>query len=79
MVPTLENGLLYFGLYTNSVYALNPERGELVWETTPGDSILFSPTVDGSRVFIGSYDESLYALESETGEIQWNFETDSAV
>jgi outer membrane protein assembly factor BamB len=68
---TVADGRLYLGTHDGRVVAVDPARGEKVWEFASGDSVLAAPAVDGGRLFFGSFDGNVYALDAVTGKLAW--------
>jgi outer membrane protein assembly factor BamB len=71
----VASGRLFLGTHDGRVLALDPARGETLWEFASGDSVLAAPAVDGGRVFFGSFDGHVYALEAASGKLLWKRDT----
>lgn len=82
---TVADGVLYAtvspaGLNASpSLYALDTEFGEVLWEKDVGSSTpppvgSSMPTVADGTVYVGSREGSLYALDAKSGEIDWEYE-----
>jgi outer membrane protein assembly factor BamB len=69
--PLLANGLVYFGSWDRSVYALDAKTGKKRWAFQTGDEIKGAPAYSSGTVFIGSYDGHVYALRARTGRLKW--------
>jgi outer membrane protein assembly factor BamB len=76
---TAAGGRLYVGTHDGRVLAIDPAKGERLWEFATGDSVLAAPAVDAGRVYAGSYDKSVYALDAATGTLLWKTATEGAV
>lgn len=76
--PAIADGRVFIGAYDGWIYALEAERGELLWERELGGSIGASPTVHGGVVLMAveypSPNGRIYALDAETGCVA--FESD---
>jgi outer membrane protein assembly factor BamB len=72
---TVAGGRLYLGTHDGRALALDPARGDRVWEFASADSILAAPAVVGSRVFFGSFDGHVHALDASTGKLLWKRDT----
>jgi outer membrane protein assembly factor BamB len=60
--------------YERSLYAIDSETGDLVWEFVMSDGGGRStPTVVDGTVYVGSDNNSLYAVDAETGDEVWRF------
>ncbi|MBI2972080.1 MAG: PQQ-binding-like beta-propeller repeat protein [Candidatus Aenigmarchaeota archaeon] len=78
-IPTVTNGMLYFGSWDNHVYALTLDGKEQWRYRTDGPIIFSSPTVYKGILYVGSFDQHLYALDTQTGTLKWRFRTGGAV
>ena len=76
---TVGGGRLYVGTHDGHVVALDPAKGERLWDFATGDSVLATPALDSGRVYAGSYDKSVYALDAATGALLWKRATEGAV
>lgn len=60
-----------------TAYAINPENGEIVWQTEIGDpeaGAFWTPfALANGALYAGNGDGSVYALDSKTGEVVWQF------
>lgn len=72
---TCHDGLLLFGSYDHTLYALNSTQGEIAWTYFTGGGIVGQPCVHDNMVYIGSEDHRLYALSLRNGKLLWTFET----
>src|SRR5262249_13365990 len=70
---TLANGIIYFGSYDNTLYALNASTGVKLWSYYTGGQIESSSAVAAGVVYVGSSDENLYALNATTGAKLWSY------
>ena len=61
------------------VYALEAERGSLLWRHKTDGYVLSSPAVVSGVVYVGSYDNYIYALDAETGALLWSTQTGNRV
>lgn len=62
-----------------SVFALDRESGELLWQITPGDKWGLSPPVlDGEKLYVG-FKRGLLALDVNNGRALWTFDTERPV
>jgi outer membrane protein assembly factor BamB len=75
----VAGGRLYVGTHDGRLVALDPARGERLWEFAAGDAVLSAPTVANGRVYFGSYDGFVYALDAEDGKLVWKRDTQGAV
>jgi eukaryotic-like serine/threonine-protein kinase len=76
---TVANGIVYIGGWYNvpgftqkgSLYAVNANTGQLVWEKLTSTGIGSSPCVYEGKVYISCDDNNLYALDAATGATLW--------
>jgi outer membrane protein assembly factor BamB len=76
---TVSRGRLFLGTHDGRLLALDPARGDTVWEFAAGDSVLAAPAIDSGRVYFGSYDHHVYALDAASGRLLWKRDTQGAV
>ena len=76
---TAAGGRLYVGTHDGHVLAIDPAKGERLWDFATGDSVLAAPAVDSGRVYVGSFDKSVYALDAASGTLLWKRPTEGAV
>ncbi len=75
--PTLADGKVIFGSWSNGFYALDEKSGALIWEWNNGhQNRMFSagacyPVVANGRVFIVAPDRFMTALDLKTGKEIW--------
>jgi outer membrane protein assembly factor BamB len=79
--PYLSGGRL-FVKSSNTLFALQPDSGELLWSFGPygtdGESIYSSPSVHENRVYIGDRQGYLHCLDAESGRTMWRRLTNRA-
>jgi eukaryotic-like serine/threonine-protein kinase len=69
--PVIVDNILYVGARSGSIYALNAQTGELIWDYSSDDWIDATPTVAGSIVYVPSRDGYIYALNKDNGNLVW--------
>lgn len=67
--------ILYVGGEDGHVFAVDAEKGELLWKFKTEAPVVGAPAAQGGLVFFGSTDKRLYALNARTGEKAWTLET----
>src|SRR5690606_6542308 len=83
-LPSLADGKVIFGSWSNGFYALDQESGALVWEWDNGHSNrMFSaaacyPVIADNKVFIVAPDRYMTAIDLKTGKTLWREKKDSA-
>mgnify|MGYP006430252471 CR=1 FL=1 len=82
--PALAGGMIYFGSYDGSCYALDATDGNELWRTSlESRGVVGSPTVVNKTVYLlgrGTPESgSLYALNKETGAKRWQTELGTTI
>lgn len=70
--------LLYFGAGDGSIYAVDPEGGDVVWTLATGGRIRSTPAIADGILVVGSADGVVYAADAATGESLWTHATRGA-
>ncbi len=60
--PVVDNETVYFGTETGSVYAVDADSGEPLWQWRTGNYVRAAPVVVDGVVFIASGDGRVYAV-----------------
>lgn len=68
---TLTQGVVYVGLASGAVYAVDASTGRDLWRFDADRDVWAAPLVTDDTVFVASLDHNLYALDAETGEVRW--------
>jgi len=77
--PAGTNDRLFVVSSAGSVFALERDSGEMLWQITPGDKWgLSPPVVDGEKLYVG-FKRGLLALDANNGRILWTFESERPV
>lgn len=77
---TLVDGMAYFGMANNQVYAVDAKDGTVKWMFDQSDHPVWAaPVVDGDRLIISSFDHSVYALNRSDGSLLWQQDLGAAV
>lgn len=69
--PVVSNGIVYFGDWLGTVWAVDATSGAPVWTTKVGGQFIGSPAISGDTIFVGS-GKTLYALDLKTGVQRWS-------
>jgi len=68
----LVDGVAYFGLANNKVYAVDAATGREKWVFNQAEHPIWAtPLVDQDTVYIASLDHAVYALDRADGELKW--------
>jgi outer membrane protein assembly factor BamB len=73
--PVADQGLIYFGSYDHSVYAVDAETGKQKWRFATHGPVASTPAIANGVVYFGSYDGNFYAVDAATGKLKWRFAT----
>jgi outer membrane protein assembly factor BamB len=72
-VPTVSNGVLYFGADDRKFYAIDAKDGTLKWmNDTALDGFTASAAVVDNRVYTIPKDGTFYTFDASSGEIIWS-------
>jgi outer membrane protein assembly factor BamB len=87
-LPKLAGASVYlaggklFAKTAQSLYAMQPESGEILWSFCPygdsGEQIYSSPTLYANRVYIGDRCGFLHCLDASSGKTLWRKRTNRA-
>lgn len=70
----VADGMLFVAsIDTHTVYALDSNSGEILWEYTTAGRIDSPPTIYEGRVLFGSADGWIYCLRASDGVLAWRF------
>ena len=82
--PTVLEGILYFGDWGGTFYAVDGASGQVIWKTyvgvsptpddptcQPGTGVTGQSVVTGDRVFVPGGDSAVYALDRASGAVVW--------
>jgi outer membrane protein assembly factor BamB len=76
---TLTNGVVYFGLASGYVLAVDVAKGTDLWHYKAQRDVWAEPVVDANNVYISSLDHNLYALDRASGLARWQKDLGAAV
>jgi len=77
---TLADGMAYFGMANNHVYAVDASDGTVKWVFEGSKNPVWAaPLVDGDRLIVSSFDKSVYALDRATGAVLWQQDLGAAI
>jgi polyvinyl alcohol dehydrogenase (cytochrome) len=72
--PIVARGVVYFGDWTGTVWALKLSSGAVLWSTKVGTSVIGSPALAGTGLYVGA-GSTLYRLNASNGEVIWKATT----
>lgn len=70
-----ENGILYAGGSSETLYAINTVTGEEVWRFEGRAPINNAPVITADRVYFLAMDQTLFALNRADGAYIWEYQT----
>lgn len=73
--PMERAGQVYLGSGNGTVYALDADTGDTLWQFDAGASIRTEPAVAGDFVIVGDFGGILYCLDRHSGETVWQYDT----
>ena len=73
-ISNVKNNKVYVGS-EETCYALDTNKGKLLWEYKTDGPITSPPSVSDGKVYVGSWDGRLYAIDAETGKTKWTYQT----
>lgn len=76
--PLVHEGIVYFGDWGGSFYAVEIATGSLKWRHDSLGSVNGPPTIARGVAYWGSKSGVMRALDLETGELLWAYETEGA-
>lgn len=78
--PALFNDIVYIGMDSGFLYAIDAISGEIRWQFQAG-AFRSSPSISAAdnTLYVGSKDGYLYALDALNGAKRWSFRTDGPV
>ena len=73
--PAVKDGVVFFHVRDDHIYALNTQDGELVWKHDGTAPILVAPTLtgDAGTLLVTNVDDLAVALDADTGELVWQY------
>jgi glucose dehydrogenase len=75
--PVTDGKRIFWGRRDGLVTALEPEKGESVWQTEVGGRVSAHPVLVGGTLYVGTADRRLYRLNAETGAILSSLELEA--
>jgi polyvinyl alcohol dehydrogenase (cytochrome) len=72
--PVVGHGVVYFGDWTGTVWALRLSTGAALWSTKVGADVIGSPALAGGALYVGA-GSTLYRLDAADGRVVWRVTT----
>lgn len=78
--PATDGKYIYLASMDHNLYALNPERGTMVWKLDLGAALICSPVIslDGA-VIVSTLGNEVVAVNRDNGKVLWRKPTDGGV
>ncbi|MBE2183730.1 MAG: PQQ-binding-like beta-propeller repeat protein [Anaerolineae bacterium] len=74
--PLLVEDTLYLSSLDHSLYAMNPESGEVLWEAALGGAMTSSPVYADGYLYVGTFGRKLLKLDPQNnGQIVASYDT----
>jgi len=73
--PILNEGTLFFGMGDGFLYAIDANKGKLIWKIKTDGPIHNTPVIDNGIIYFGSFDGNVYAVDIAKRSITWKFKT----
>lgn len=68
---TFGNAMLYAADGVGSVWAINPENGEEIWQRNLGQPVRGAPTYQDGRLYVITLNDETIALDARNGDELW--------
>jgi len=72
---TTPSTYVVFGSDDNNLYALDADKGCIIWKFDAGADIKSKPTIYGTTVYVGTATDELYAISLADGTKIWDVDT----
>lgn len=69
-----SNGVIYATTGYGAVYAVDAQKGNILWQKSLQTPLRIAPMVANGNVFVQSVDNKFYALNAKNGEEQWKYD-----
>ncbi len=69
-----DSGLLFVNTFDGSVFAIDEQRGSIVWEYATGRRIIEPPFVRSGNVFVISADHKMFKIDANSGQLASGWE-----
>ena len=72
-VVVANDRLFVSNIDNHTVYGLDANSGEIVWQVTTGSRVDSPPSFENGRVYFGSKDGWVYCVRATDGELVWRY------
>lgn len=70
----VNNGVVYATTGYGAIYAVNAQKGEILWNKSLQTPLRIAPMAANGNVYVQSVDNKFYALNAKNGEEQWKYD-----
>lgn len=77
VAPAVTPEALYLGSDLGGIYAIDPIRGDILWQFQAPSAMLMQPIVVGQNLYFGTVDGDLYAVDRVSGRSEWVIRLDA--
>lgn len=74
-----DNGQMFVADAKGSVYAIEANRGKVIWKKDIKLPLSAGPGAGDGRIFVGTQEGILFALEQQTGNVLWSKQVSSEI
>ena len=71
--PVVSGNILYCGSSSTYFYAVDAEKGSVLWKYKTGHIIRSTPVINSGLVYFGGFDGYFYALDAVSGKEIWKY------
>ncbi|MBU0586066.1 PQQ-binding-like beta-propeller repeat protein [Candidatus Micrarchaeota archaeon] len=77
--PTVYQNTTYIGADDGKLYAIDTEKGKILWSFQTGGWIMSNPIHNSGKIYFGSNDGGIYCLNAFDGSLLWRTNASEAV
>lgn len=70
----VNNGVVYATTGYGAIYAVNAQKGEILWNKSLQTPLRIAPMAANGNVYVQSVDNKFYALNAKNGDEQWKYD-----
>ena len=70
----VNNGVVYATTGYGAIYAVNAQKGEILWNKSLQTPLRIAPMAANGNVYVQSVDNKFYALNAKNGDKQWKYD-----
>lgn len=77
--PATDGQRLYLPAMDHHLYALNPDDGQILWQTDLGGAMVSAPALAEGILYLGTFADKVVAVQATDGQTLWEAATKSWV